>query len=607
MSRLPIRFRRSSVVAILLGLFGLTTSAVSIFSATRDAESDSTEEMVKEALHRGLYGLQAERDQLLAEAARQSPESGPANWHRGYVRTGNGWQLVDELIDETVAPAVEKEYQLRRAKLEDTSEGHLRLANWCRERGLSQQERAHLSRILDLNPDQAGIRERLGMRNVNGQWLTRNEALATSDRLDKEAVARLRWRGDLREIRQGLLHASPARRQAARERLASIQDPFVLPAMESILSSTSEECSLAVVDVASQIAGQQATDSLIRHAVFSPFPLVREGAAEKLRSRPRESFVPDLISEMYLPATSQFQWAPLSNGRLGYRHLIEREGAEQRQVIVLDTEYSRQARWGGDRQETLQRAFFDSLLGVAQREIAVSQSNAAQTSLNRRLADCLNLATGQQLAAEPQRWWQWWDQENDIVRQGDKQTRVSQQTRQVSVADRRPQFAASSGSQMGPQQRRVECFAAGTLVLTRRGLTPIEKVLVGDLVLSQHPESGELNFKPVLRTTVRPPGKLVRIQVGRDTLATSQGHLFWVSGRGWCKAQALDAGMQLHSLHGTQPISSIEDGGEGATYNLVVEDFHTYFVGEERVLSHDVTLRRPTSAIVPGLSISDGT
>ena len=53
---------------------------------------------------------------------------------------------------------------------------------------------------------------------------------------------------------------------------------------------------------------------------------------------------------------------------------------------------------------------------------------------------------------------------------------------------------------------------------------------------------------------------------------------------------------------GTTPIDSVGPAGEGLAYNLVVADFHTYFVGGARILSHDNTIRRPTSAIVPGLA-----
>lgn len=38
------------------------------------------------------------------------------------------------------------------------------------------------------------------------------------------------------------------------------------------------------------------------------------------------------------------------------------------------------------------------------------------------------------------------------------------------------------------------------------------------------------------------------------------------------------------------------------TYNLVVADFHTYFVGKSGILSHDVLPPKPTNKLVPGLS-----
>ena len=84
-----------------------------------------------------------------------------------------------------------------------------------------------------------------------------------------------------------------------------------------------------------------------------------------------------------------------------------------------------------------------------------------------------------------------------------------------------------------------------------------------------------------------------------------RGDLLWVAGNGWTQAQRLESGSQLHCLRGSQPISCLEAGAEAETFNLIVADFHTYFVGDERVLSHDVTVRRPTNAIVPGLNDTD--
>ena len=38
------------------------------------------------------------------------------------------------------------------------------------------------------------------------------------------------------------------------------------------------------------------------------------------------------------------------------------------------------------------------------------------------------------------------------------------------------------------------------------------------------------------------------------------------------------------------------------TYNLVVADFHSYFVGATKVLSHDNTVRAPTGMTLPGVA-----
>jgi len=34
---------------------------------------------------------------------------------------------------------------------------------------------------------------------------------------------------------------------------------------------------------------------------------------------------------------------------------------------------------------------------------------------------------------------------------------------------------------------------------------------------------------------------------------------------------------------------------------LIVADFHTYFIGQRRILTHDNTIRGPTSDLLPGL------
>ena len=45
----------------------------------------------------------------------------------------------------------------------------------------------------------------------------------------------------------------------------------------------------------------------------------------------------------------------------------------------------------------------------------------------------------------------------------------------------------------------------------------------------------------------------------------------------------------------------LQSAPEAETYNLVVADFNTYFIGSSGILAHDNTPRRPTQAVLPGI------
>lgn len=59
--------------------------------------------------------------------------------------------------------------------------------------------------------------------------------------------------------------------------------------------------------------------------------------------------------------------------------------------------------------------------------------------------------------------------------------------------------------------------------------------------------------------------------------------------------------MCLHGLRDAVRVVETQRGSRQETYNLIVAEFQTYFVGEDRVLCHDNTNRRATNAVVPGL------
>jgi hypothetical protein len=283
-----------------------------------------------------------------------------------------------------------------------------------------------------------------------------------------------------------------------------------------------------------------------------------------------------------------------------------REGQNEREVLVLDTAYRRVARAGGDGRETLSRMLNDAGDTAMRRQVSVAQQNRRSEELNNRVATALVTATEQQLPAQPQAWWDWWNDHNEIFVEGDKQVQAVRRTRQFEVEDFVPQAAAALGAAVATAsavQDAKDCLAAGTKIWSTAGMVSVEDLQVGDLVLAQDIETGELAFKPVVRTTIRPKTRLIRIQAGEQTIEASGGHPFWVSGEGWVKARDLASGMELHCATGTRQVTSVEkETDDVETYNLVVADFSTYFVGAARVLSHDNTVRDATNAIVPGLA-----
>ncbi|MGW2274160.1 polymorphic toxin-type HINT domain-containing protein [Streptomyces yangpuensis] len=158
---------------------------------------------------------------------------------------------------------------------------------------------------------------------------------------------------------------------------------------------------------------------------------------------------------------------------------------------------------------------------------------------------------------------------------------------------------------LGKQYKRLEdafsaceCFTAGTKVLLADGSSKnIEDIALGDEVRTTDPESGE--------TGVRPVTKLITTETDRNfnelSLATDSGlerltatheHPFWSPSRGaWVDASALTAGMTLLTESGDTVLVTANRAftQRAKTYNLTVDDLHTYFVfaGSTPVLVHN--------------------
>ena len=135
------------------------------------------------------------------------------------------------------------------------------------------------------------------------------------------------------------------------------------------------------------------------------------------------------------------------------------------------------------------------------------------------------------------------------------------------------------------------CFVAGTLVTTEDGQKPIEEIQVGDKVLSENPETGEIAYKTVEETYINETDELIHVHVNEETISATPNHPFYVDKLGWTLAKNLRAGDVLVLSNGEFVVIEwiqheiLESPVK--VYNFEVEDFHTYFVGECGVLVHN--------------------
>jgi RHS repeat-associated protein len=140
------------------------------------------------------------------------------------------------------------------------------------------------------------------------------------------------------------------------------------------------------------------------------------------------------------------------------------------------------------------------------------------------------------------------------------------------------------------------CFPAGTTVLTRAGLVPIEKIKIGDAVLSRNRTSGLLEYKAVTGLTRPHLSRLLSLEFAGDPnpLLLTPEHPLFTRRHGaevedWVFAAQIQPGDLVLNRMGTwtevkssSPVDEVQ-----TVYNFEVEDNHDYFVGRLGLLAHN--------------------
>ncbi len=537
------------------------------------------------------------RQQLADELVQAKASDDELYWNAGYVKVNGKWLPFEESFSPVPMTGLTREYLDRRAKAELSWNSQNALATWCRQHGMEQQRLAHLYHSLMVLPkdvDVTPIYQRMGYVRFGTEWLSHQEAREAQrdlfeylDQLDSATPLVARFADEL----EGNRFSESSRR----ERLKQLAASNKIAALELVLATRSEQSGQAAVEAIRQIPTYQASLALGRLAVFSPWLFVRDSATTTLKERRFDHFLPQWLALLRTHYSSEIQRANWGRHQ-GFLCLFRSERDSEIEVHQLLVWAPNSLRPQGPRRADPRLQSYNSEVTRRLQRITNdadflnSIRNDEVTILNEHVVEALQTTTGQKLGNNPKAWWDWWQDYNGVsaVLASEKPTVVIvKEEQRVNVP---------------PPPPTTSCLVAGTPILTKHGLVAVEQIHPGDRVLSKNIETGELDYKVVLHTTVRKPSPLMKVVIGEDAIQATEGHQFWVSGRGWTKTYELAAEQPLHTPTGAVRVGSLESAESAPTYNLVVADFHTYFVGKSAIFSHDVLPPKPTNKVVPGLN-----
>jgi hypothetical protein len=588
------------------------------------SDPTTVERLVDQARQAEVEGDTARQFSLLREAVRVAPDDEVARWQLGQLKVGDAWVPVEESQRVAAANPKQAEYRQLRTQYGESTDGQLALARWCNKNDLDEEARFHWASALAAQPENEEALRALGMWMYEGQPMTPADIAQAKQQVREAKRAAEQWEPIVAKWRRAVFGNNATLRDAALHGIRTLSAAEAIPTLETVTlgreaaqKHTSQDCqrfSLAFMEALDGMSAQAASESLVRHAVLSPSAGVRSSAAEKLKKRPMHEYVPLLLGGLAMPIESSFSVTTDRYGCVHYRHSLYREGADtdmsvdasynvmQHSFPGRDYVYRIQAKVLEDRTESparrvakmaavARRSEFEYGRTAAAMESQVWSANQAAESLNARIMPALAAATGEDYGS-PKQWWDWWQDNNEYYAYDHP---VEHQY--YSGTDDRYYGRPYDTVSINPS-----CFVKGTPVWTKTGQQPIETIVIGDLVLAQDLNTGELAHQPVIGRTVRPLSPIVKLSFGGEQILTTRGHPFWVAGVGWRMAKELEGGAVLHGVTGSTRITAVKESEPAEAYNLVVADFNTYFVGEGGILVHDNTPRRPTRATVPGLA-----
>jgi hypothetical protein len=590
-------------------------------------EREEAELLVQQAVRAAADGDTRQVRVAVKRALAIDDDCPLARYYDGQIRSGDRWVTLEQAQQQAKNDAALAEYFRLRNRGGDNLATHLALARHCRTHGMAERERWHWNIVSRFQPQNAEAKA--GLKRLAEQQGNRREQEQVQQEHQQRIAAwrarRDQWRRTVEQLRRDLASDDPATRQRAVAQMRAIDDPVAVQCLEPLLDGECELAAREAVEVLGRFNTPISTGRLANLAVVAPWENVRTAATELLAKRSWYDFVPQLLATMTAPIETSYSAVPMGNGFIASITLF-REGplADQQQHLSVRV---KQRGPIPDLAPPVAQAAARTAATAANVEKTAQWLNSQADVFNRRIDAVLTAVTGQKLNGQPQAWWKWWKEHNELYDSTDKPTFTSYGFANYVYETQLPEgystgFANTNSTDIhknsGGQYaiptdtgkyrivlRALSCFLAGTPVWTETGPVPIEKLQVGDRVLTQGIRSGVLSYQFVLQTTVRPETPSVRIGVegDADEIYATRGHPFWVVGKGWRMAKELETGWRLHTPSGPRAITHVGQGPSAVAHNLVVAGASNYFVGNLGVLVHDNMIRGSEPMAAPGVPL----
>ncbi|MFG0333999.1 MAG: HEAT repeat domain-containing protein, partial [Maioricimonas sp. JB049] len=230
--------------------------------------------------------------------------------------TGGRVVLDEKLVEDVqIRSLLAEEYETRARSIEPTVDAHWQLAEWCRKNGLKAQRTEQLEVVIELDPGHEGAHRGLGHVAHNGQWMSREDAMAARgyikhqgryitqqelDLLEKsrtERDAEIAWFPKVRLWFGWATGRHPERRQKGLAHLQAIDDPDAVPALANVMSEHEDrKVRLAFVKLLGGMAGEKPVADLVELSLVDEDPEVRFEALKGIGPSQVEAALPLYVS-----------------------------------------------------------------------------------------------------------------------------------------------------------------------------------------------------------------------------------------------------------------------------------------------------------------------